>query len=230
LWSKTSSNRTNIILWIKLNKSKNSNLQINLKKPFLKRIWKNIVITKVINQSNCLKKYNLDYEYILHYKNKVKSGDTGNVEAVVAKKYFKILFGDKFIRSDENNEINYLLNYGYSVIRSCIARTVAAKGLIPSLGIFHCNKLNPYNLVDDLFEPYRALVDFHVKKHLLINKKIDINNFKNDFLNIFYQKIKIKNKNYFLNITIDNYIDSFVNCITLNSTKNLEIPEFDYDN
>ncbi len=44
-----------------------------------------------------------------------------------------------------------------------LARAVVASGLIPSLGVFHKNRGNPFCLADDLFEPYRPFVDWRVK-------------------------------------------------------------------
>lgn len=51
--------------------------------------------------------------------------------------------------------INVSLNYGYSVVRAMLARSVVAKGLIPTLGVFHRNPYNHFNFVDDLMEVYR---------------------------------------------------------------------------
>ena len=59
--------------------------------------------------------------------------------------------------------INAALNYGYAVVRAAAARAIVASGLIPSLGVFHKNRANPFCLADDLFEPYRPYVDWRVK-------------------------------------------------------------------
>ncbi|THF56474.1 CRISPR-associated endonuclease Cas1, partial [Ollibium composti] len=55
--------------------------------------------------------------------------------------------------------INALLNYGYTVLRSLVARSVVAAGLHPSIGIHHANRGNAFALADDLIEPFRPLVD-----------------------------------------------------------------------
>jgi CRISPR-associated protein Cas1 len=52
-----------------------------------------------------------------------------------------------------------LLNYGYMVLRAAVARAVVASGLLPSIGLFHSHRGNPFCLADDLLEPYRPLVD-----------------------------------------------------------------------
>ena len=57
------------------------------------------------------------------------------------------------------------MNYGYAVIRSLMARELAALGFESSLGLHHRNALNPFNLADDLFEPYRPFVDGRVAEY-----------------------------------------------------------------
>ena len=57
---------------------------------------------------------------------------------------------------------NPLLNYGYTVLRSAVARAVVSAGLHPTLGIHHHNRNNPMCLVDDLMEPFRPMVDYVV--------------------------------------------------------------------
>lgn len=52
-----------------------------------------------------------------------------------------------------------MLNYGYALLRASIARGVVSSGLHPSLGVFHSNQFNAFNLVDDLIEPFRPIVD-----------------------------------------------------------------------
>jgi CRISPR-associated protein Cas1 len=61
---------------------------------------------------------------------------------------------------------NAMLNYGYACVRAAIARAVAASGFIPSLGLHHDGHLNAFNLVDDLIEPFRPIVDLAVVEHL----------------------------------------------------------------
>jgi CRISPR-associated protein Cas1 len=92
----------------------------------------------------------------------VKSGDSDNREAYGAKMYWKALFGKEFIRDKDGDGINALLNYGYALVRASVARSVCGAGLLPSLGIYHKNQLNPFCLADDLFEPFRPVVDVAV--------------------------------------------------------------------
>lgn len=52
-----------------------------------------------------------------------------------------------------------LLNYGYAVVRSGVARALVASGLIPAFGLKHASVSNAFNLADDLVEPFRPFVD-----------------------------------------------------------------------
>ena len=51
------------------------------------------------------------------------------------------------------------MNYGYSLLRAIVARSLVASGLLPTLGIFHRNQYNAYCLADDIMEPYRPFAD-----------------------------------------------------------------------
>ena len=139
--------------------------QINATEPFKKRVWQQIVIQKIKNQSLSLgytKKP--EAEKLKMIADTVKSGDTDNREAYAAKLYWKALFGESFIRDKNGDGINAFLNYGYAIMRAGMARAICAHGLLPALGIHHDNNLNQFCLADDFFEIYRPLVDNLVYK------------------------------------------------------------------
>jgi CRISPR/Cas system-associated endonuclease Cas1 len=76
------------------------------------------------------------------------------------------MFQEGFHRDkDGGDRINSLLNYGYGILRGHGMRAVIGAGLIPSLGCFHSHRANPFNLVEDLIEPFRPMVD-DVVRHL----------------------------------------------------------------
>ena len=52
-----------------------------------------------------------------------------------------------------------MLNYGYILLRSAVARALSGSGLLPTLGIHHRNRYNAFCLADDIMEPYRPFVD-----------------------------------------------------------------------
>ena len=139
--------------------------QIEMTLPTKKKLWKQIVFQKIENQAASLKFNGIDGWYdIDRIKLKVRSGDTENMEAVAASKYFKLMFGKGFARPQENG-INAALNYGYAIIRGTIEKYLVAYGYEPALGIFHKSSLNSFNLADDLIEPYRPLIDLFVRRY-----------------------------------------------------------------
>lgn len=146
-------------------------LQIENKKPLQKKIWQLIVKEKIKNQARVLNLFNKKNNLMEISKN-VLSADSNNREAYAARIYFKELFGEKFTRSNDSIIINSFLNYGYSIIRSALARYVVAAGLNPAYGVGHSNKLNPFCLVDDLIEPFRPVVDRCVYEIFEQNKNV----------------------------------------------------------
>ncbi len=139
--------------------------QIGLSKPLQKQLWQKIVCQKIRNQAECLRLCGCEGSRELEeMAGKVLSGDSGNVEASAAAFYFRCLFQDSFARSQETLT-NAMLNYGYAIIRSSVARNLVMHGLEPCLGIHHHSELNQFNLADDMMEPFRPLVDLYVKLH-----------------------------------------------------------------
>lgn len=128
--------------------------------PTRKRLWQQIVKAKIRAQARLLNDlYDRD-EGIGALADTVRSGDTGNVEAQAARRYWQALFRDtSFKRHREGDPPNNLLNYGYAVLRGIVARGLCAAGLHPSLGLHHHNRYNAFCLVDDLMEPLRPIVD-----------------------------------------------------------------------
>ena len=98
---------------------------------------------------------------MLVWSNDVKSGDSENMEARAAAYYWKNVFPGLpgFVRGREEAPPNNLLNYGYAILRACVARGLVGSGLLPTLGIHHHNRYNAYCLADDIMEPYRPYVD-----------------------------------------------------------------------
>ena len=133
--------------------------QINISEPNKKQIWKNIVQQKIQQQALTLKTTGKNYHELVRMGAKVKSGDTENMEAQAARKYWPLLMGKGFVRDFEADGVNALLNYGYSIIRAMIARAIVGTGLHPALGLFHRNQYNGLALADDLMEPFRPWVD-----------------------------------------------------------------------
>lgn len=182
------------------------NNQINLSKPLQKQLWKRIIENKIKNQDRVLS-YVGKQGYLKDLYENVLSGDTSNNEAKASLIYFKELFGDDFTRRDESNGINSYLNYGYSIVRSFVARSIVSHGFMPFLGVFHCNQFNQFNLADDIIEVFRPVVDLYVFKNYsgqeLSSKE------KAKLLNLINYNVLIDNQKQTLSYAIEIFVQSF---------------------
>ncbi len=133
--------------------------QMEAGEPLKKGLWRQTVEAKIRNQSALLNKLGKDGDRLKPYYQNVKSGDTDNREGAAARIYWAELFGQDFIRSREGYPPNNLLNYGYTILRAAVARSLMGSGLFPAFGIFHRNRYNAFPLADDIMEPYRPYVD-----------------------------------------------------------------------
>ncbi|MCW5733898.1 MAG: type II CRISPR-associated endonuclease Cas1 [Enhydrobacter sp.] len=134
-------------------------MQAGMSAPLKKRLWQSTVRAKILNQAAALDAVGCDGAPALRAMARlVSSGDSENVEARAAREYWSCLFAS-FRREDEGDTRNKMLNYGYAVVRSCVARALVAAGLLPALGINHASATNAFNLADDIVEPFRPFVD-----------------------------------------------------------------------
>lgn len=134
--------------------------QLGCSLGFRNSLWKAIVKRKIANQAEVLDAMGLDGASLREIAGEVRSGDPSNREALAARVYFQ-LYEPGYTR-DSVCALTSALNYGYAVVRSTLARQVVAHGFITSVGLHHCNDKNEFNLVDDLIEPFRPIVDLHV--------------------------------------------------------------------
>lgn len=142
--------------------AKRFDAQISAALPLKKRLWAEIVKSKIEQQAATLEASGANAIPVRALVKRVKSGDSSNIEAQAARRYWTLLFGETFRRVQSADGLNAMLNYGYTVLRSATARAVVAAGLHPTLGLHHSNAGNPMRLVDDLMEPFRPLMDWKV--------------------------------------------------------------------
>lgn len=136
--------------------------QLAMSKPLSKQLWKRIVRAKIENQAAVLDLLGLDGGDVRACADAVKSGDTDNREGVAAGLYFKKLLPDGGRRASARTAA---LDFGYGVVRAGIGRAAVGGGWLVSRGIHHHNLYNAFNLVDDLIEPFRPLVDLMVMSY-----------------------------------------------------------------
>jgi CRISPR-associated protein Cas1 len=149
--------------------------QIAISEPTRKRLWQQIVQHKIKEQEQTLVMLNKESTRLNYLSTQVRTGDSGNCEAIAAQAYWKLLFGKAFKRDTDLDGVNSLLNYGYAIIRATVARSVCGAGLHPTIGLFHTNQYNALCLADDLMEPFRPWVDYVVYQMASTNSEVTIN-------------------------------------------------------
>jgi CRISPR-associated protein Cas1 len=135
--------------------------------PRQKNAWGQLVRAKIAGQAaNVRHVGNNDWRFLATMTKDVRSGDPNNVEGRAARYYWSRLFGEdeeEFSRRPQaDGGRNSLLDYGYAVLRGHGVRAVLAAGLSSCLGVFHRNRSNAFNLVEDLIEPFRPAIDWVV--------------------------------------------------------------------
>jgi CRISPR-associated protein Cas1 len=142
--------------------AKRFDAQIETSKPTIKRLWAEVVRSKLQQQAVALETVGAPSIPLSALAAKVRSGDPENLEAQGARRYWTLLFGEEFRRDQNAGGLNAMLNYGYTVLRAATARAVVAAGLHPTIGLHHSNANNALRLVDDLMEPFRPMIDLKV--------------------------------------------------------------------
>lgn len=129
--------------------------------PLNKQLWAALVKGKLYFQELLLREENhpVAAQRLKVLRSQVLSGDRSNREAVAAREYWPALFGEAFRRDPSASGINALLNYGYAILRSSVARALTSVGLLLGWGIGHVRRDNPHALCDDVMEPFRPSVD-----------------------------------------------------------------------
>lgn len=137
--------------------------QIEASEPLKKQMWQQTVVAKILGQAHVLGLQHIEHDNMLAWAKCVRSGDTDNMEARAAAYYWRNMFDkDIFVRDPLGLPPNNLLNYGYSIVRTMMARALVGAGLLPTLGIHHHSRYDAYCLADDIMEPYRPFVDMKV--------------------------------------------------------------------
>ena len=185
-------------------------------------VWQAIVKNKILNQALLLKKIkSKQHNLITSYIKEVTIGDKTNREGHAAKVYFNSLFGNNFVRGN-NDKINASLNYGYAILLSTVSKEIVNNGYLTQLGIHHKNEFNPYNLACDLMEPFRIIIDSFVYYNK--DKELDPN-FKLDIINIFNNTYTFNNKKYTLKDIIGLYVKNTLDIFN----NNKEYKDFVYE-
>ncbi|TPR53355.1 type II CRISPR-associated endonuclease Cas1 [Metamycoplasma neophronis] len=206
--------------------------QLNWDDRYKAITWKNIVKSKIQNQLNLLKHFNLigfdDIKKMENYILSVKVADLSNCEAHAAKLYYKLLFGNEFRRerSDIEDETNIMLNYGYSVLLAFYSRSLINQGFDNRIGVFHKSFNNPYCLACDIMEIARVIVDYVIylyKEKQSNYHEVSWGTFKKMLFEKLDEHVKVKNKT----IKLRDYIDMSIRKVLENQSSEEVIIDWD---
>lgn len=203
--------------------------QINWSDEAKGRMWQRFVQIKIRNQASLLEYLEKDQNIVNRLRtlaNQVEFEDRTNREGHAAKLYFNELFGDSFQRMRGSvDPVNAALNYGYIVLRACVARSVVAHGLHPAFGIGHRNQFNAFNLVDDCMEVFRPVIDFWVAMTIKNENDYLTWETKQQLIRRLSSKILIDGQRQTVLNAIDLFVQSFIKAMNENNDKLLVYPE-----
>ncbi|OQX03628.1 MAG: hypothetical protein BWK73_38900 [Thiothrix lacustris] len=131
-------------------------------------VWQRLIQCRIRGQADNLRRIvNKGALRLERMAEQVQPADYTKVEGQAARHYWSHLFplGESRVKQGAEDLTNIRLNFGYAVLRSLIARELAAVGLNPILGVGHISQENPFNLADDFLECYRYLVERQVFGH-----------------------------------------------------------------
>ena len=189
--------------------------QIEKDREYYGNIWSEIVRVKIENQAKAYQIMTEDDDgtnKIIDFSKDITNADKTNREAHAAKVYFNLLMGTSFSRGNEDILLNSGLDYGYAVLRGYIARACVGYGLNTQIGIHHRSEYNRFNLVDDLMEPLRPLVDIVAYSSMKYDTYFTPEH-RRKLVNVLNMKILYKNKKMYVCNMIENYIEQYASLI-----------------
>lgn len=205
------------------NSSKKIMQQINWIEERKKVLNTYIIKNKIENQRRFLELNGKDEHAMLkNYIDELEFNDVTNREGHSAKVYFNALFEKSFTR-DTENQINAMLDYGYTIILSCFNRTIVSLGYLTQLGINHKNEFNEFNFSCDLMEPFRVLVDEFAYKN--VGNVLDMEN-KHRIVDILNEKRNYEGKEQYVSNIVKRFVE---NCIAFLNGSTDEYIAFEYE-
>jgi CRISPR-associated protein Cas1 len=164
------------------------------------------------------------------YVTEVDEGDTANREALASRVYFRALFGPEFKRGRFRDIVNAGLNYGYAVLRGSIRKELVICGLEGSIGIFHDSAENPFNLSDDIIEPFRPFVDLIVLRSCASSGLEELTpDIKKELVGVLTREVRLDGKRYSLGGALVEVTRRVGSAIESNSVSGVVLPDMIMD-
>ena len=203
------------------NTSKRIKKQTQWLKQTKDKVWKTLIVKKILSQSELLEKkgFSSEAKMLKEYAENVTDGDVTNREGHSAKVYFNTVLPERSTRRS-TDFINGCLNYGYAVLLSAVNREIVSSGYITQIGIWHDNEFNDFNLGSDLIEPLRTIAD----ETALSIEKGD-KDFKRKMANILNDETVFDGKKTTLDVALRQYVKSVLCALNENDPSVITFPE-----
>lgn len=197
--------------------------QLAIPKPLRNRLWKRIVVAKILNQARALELSGgtaADVAKVRGYAAEVHSDDRTHREAPAAADYFAAMlpYGTR-----REGPMAAPLDYGYAVVRAGIAQCAVSHGWLVSRGINHHSADNAFNLVDDLIEPFRAAVDLLVVTENILDPLTPAD--KSKLTSVTSVLMHIDGRKCPIQVAVDVFCESLRRAIELRDADMLLVPE-----
>jgi CRISPR-associated protein Cas1 len=201
--------------------------QVGLGEPARKRLWQQVVSEKIRNQALAVSRQSQARGFLLELAGKVKTDDRLNDEGYAARIYWSAwlqnrgtAFHDeegqliKFLRDTEGTDpLNFMLNYGYAILRAGVARALVSAGLYPVLALKHGNRSNSFALADDLMEPLRPMVDRRVRRLYATGSRTLDSRVKAGLLSVLYDNVGFAETTGPLMVALHRYTAAYIRCL-----------------
>lgn len=116
------------------------------------------------------------------------------------------------------------LNYGYAILRSGIAQCAVSHGLarLSEVSTNHSAE-NAFNLVDDLIEPFRPIVDLKIVNDNILEPLSTLN--KKALTEVTSVLVSIDGRRHSVQTAIDIYCESLRRAVELKDVDQLLLPD-----
>lgn len=203
------------------NTSKRIKKQTQWLKETKDKVWKTLIVKKILSQSELLEKkgFSSEAKMLKEYAENVTDGDVTNREGHSAKVYFNTVLPERSTRRSADF-INGCLNYGYAVLLSAVNREIVSSGYITQIGIWHDNEFNDFNLGSDLIEPLRTIAD-----ETALSIADGDETFKRKMANILNYEAIFDDKKTTLDVALRQYVKSVLCALNENDASVITFPE-----
>ena len=188
-------------------------------------IWTKLLYAKINAQSRQLQLLDLDNSY-LQQQLQTASPNESICARYYWRRYFTAMGYAKLRRrSDDQHQINAMLNYGYAVLAALVHRAIVASGMSPLFGIHHKPNFHNHPLVYDIVEPLRCFVDYSLWQMLQQQEtELSMPIWTKSMQAMWQIKTKHKQGDLLFIDAIDKYVQSIAQAYTDKNSEKIWLP------